>query len=43
LDNWKNDHYGRIALIILGDSLAQVMFKGTPKQYDTILYALGVA
>jgi len=28
LENWRNDHQGRLAYIILGDQLGRIMFRG---------------
>jgi len=33
LEHWKNDHHGRLAIIIIGELFALKMFKGTPKAY----------
>lgn len=31
LEHWKNDHYGRLALIIICDQFPRKMFRNSPK------------
>ena len=42
LENWKEDHFGRLALLIINDNLTRNMFRGQARAfaYDHVGYSI---